>query len=92
MYIIDGYNLLHTIRKLDELFAPVTDVQMCRLINSFFQLTGQRGELVFDVTGPRDKHPYSVETHGRPYSVETHGRASLRRRGKYDRFKLRDIS
>jgi len=58
MYIIDGHNLLHSILNMDELFAPVTDVQMCRLVNNFFQLTGQKGELVFDGTGPRDKHPY----------------------------------
>ncbi len=58
MYIIDGHNLFHTILKLDELFAPVTDVQMCQLVNNFFQLIGQKGEMVFDGTGPRDKHPY----------------------------------
>jgi predicted RNA-binding protein with PIN domain len=58
MYIIDGHNLLHTICKLDELFEPVTDIQMCRIINSFLKLTGQKGELVFDGTGPRDKNAF----------------------------------
>jgi uncharacterized protein len=58
MYIIDGHNLLHTINKLDELFEPVTDIQLCRIINNFLKLTGQKGELVFDGTGPRDKNAF----------------------------------
>ena len=58
MYIIDGHNLLHTIIKMDELFEPVTDTQLCRLINNYLQLTGQKGELVFDGTGPREKNAY----------------------------------
>jgi uncharacterized protein len=58
MYIIDGHNLLHTIIKLDELFKPVTDIQMCRIINGFLKLIGQTGELIFDGSGPREKNAY----------------------------------
>ncbi len=63
MYIIDGHNLLHTILKLDELFNPVTDIQMCRIINGFLKLTGQRGELIFDGSGPKEKNAFENLSH-----------------------------
>lgn len=63
MYIIDGYNLLHTIIKLDELFKPVTDIQMCRILNQFLKLTGQTGEMIFDGSGPREKNAYENLSH-----------------------------
>jgi predicted RNA-binding protein with PIN domain len=63
MYIIDGHNLLHTIIKLDELFKPVTDIQMCRIINGFLKLTGQTGELIFDGSGPKEKNAYENLSH-----------------------------
>jgi predicted RNA-binding protein with PIN domain len=55
MFIIDGHNLLHTIRKADEEFEPVTDVQLCRNVGRYLKLTGDSGEIVFDGTGPPDK-------------------------------------
>ncbi len=63
MYIIDGHNLLHTIIKLDELFKPVTDIQMCRIINGFLKLTSQTGELIFDGSGPKEKNAYENLSH-----------------------------
>ena len=58
MYIIDGHNLLHTVIKIDDVSGTINDVQLCRIIDYFFQLTGQKGELVFDGTGPRDKYAF----------------------------------
>ena len=55
MIIIDGYNLLHSIQKTDEDFESITDVQLCHIVSRFLKLTGKRGEVVFDGTGPPDK-------------------------------------
>jgi len=54
-FIIDGYNLLHSIRKTDEDLESISDVQLCRVISRYLKLIGQKGEIVFDGTGPRDK-------------------------------------
>ena len=53
--IIDGHNLLWTIQKRSEDFGSITDVQLCRIVNRYLKLTGEKGEIVFDGTGPRDK-------------------------------------
>lgn len=55
MFIIDGHNLLHSIRKADEEFEPVSDVQLCRTIGDYLELIGDSAEVVFDGTGPPDK-------------------------------------
>jgi len=52
--IIDGYNLLHSIRK-SEYYESISDVQLCKVVGKFLKLTGQKGEIVFDGTGPPDK-------------------------------------
>src|SRR4030042_3555607 len=54
-FIIDGYNLLHFIQKASENFCAITDVQLCRVISGYFKLIDEKGEVVFDGTGPRDK-------------------------------------
>jgi len=53
--IIDGHNLLHAIRKVDEAFESINDVQLCQIIGRYFKLTSETGQIVFDGTGPRDK-------------------------------------
>ena len=58
MYIIDGHNLLHAIIKIDETAGALTDIQLCRIIDYYLHLTGQKGELVFDGTGPKDKDSF----------------------------------
>jgi hypothetical protein len=55
MFLIDGYNLLHSIRKVSEDSEQIGDVWLCRIISEYLRLTGQKGEIVFDGTGPRDK-------------------------------------
>src|SRR4030042_4055075 len=54
-FIIDGYNLLHFIQKASEDFGAITDVQFCRVISGYLRLINEKGEIVFDGAGPRDK-------------------------------------
>jgi len=58
MLIIDGYNLLHSIVKLSEDPGSVTDVQLCWVISRYLKVVGEKGEIVFDGTGPRDKSQF----------------------------------
>ena len=55
MFFIDGNNLLHSVQKDDPDSGPINDVQLCHIIGSYLTLTGQRGEIIFDGTGPPDK-------------------------------------
>jgi len=55
MVIIDGHNLLRTIQKTSEDLGSITAVWLCRVISAYLKLTGEKGEIIFDGTGPRDK-------------------------------------
>jgi len=55
MIIIDGYNLLHSIRKVDEGHESISDVALCKFIGRYLKQIGEAGEIIFDGTGPRDK-------------------------------------
>jgi predicted RNA-binding protein with PIN domain len=55
MLIIDGHNLLHSIQQTGEDSEPISDVQLCRILSGYLKLTDEKGEIVFDGTGPRDK-------------------------------------
>ena len=55
MIIIDGHNLLHSIQELEEGSEPISDVQLCRILGRYLKLTGEKGEIIFDGIGPRDK-------------------------------------
>jgi predicted RNA-binding protein with PIN domain len=54
-FIIDGHNLLYAIHKEEHEPGPVSDVQMCHIIGRYLKLISEKGEVVFDGTGPRDK-------------------------------------
>ena len=58
MLIIDGHNLLHSIIKIDHESEPISDVQLCWVVNRYLKLIGEKGEIVFDGTGPRDKSAF----------------------------------
>jgi len=58
MFIIDGHNLLYAIPKVDECIEAINDVQLCRIIGRYLKLIGQKGEIIFDGTGPRDKSEF----------------------------------
>jgi uncharacterized protein len=53
--IIDGHNLLHSINKEDSDAGLISDVQLCHIISRYLKLAGEKGEIIFDGTGPRDK-------------------------------------
>ncbi|MHC4173786.1 MAG: NYN domain-containing protein [Planctomycetota bacterium] len=55
MFIIDGNNLLHSIGEVDEGSESISDVQLCRIVGRYLKLIGEKGEIIFDGTGPRDK-------------------------------------
>jgi predicted RNA-binding protein with PIN domain len=53
--IIDGHNLLWSVQKTSEDFGPISDVQLCHIVGRYLKLTGEKGEIVFDGTGPPEK-------------------------------------
>jgi predicted RNA-binding protein with PIN domain len=53
--IIDGHNLLHSIHKEDPDSGTISDVWLCRVISGYLRLIDEKGEIIFDGTGPRDK-------------------------------------
>ncbi|MGB2810053.1 MAG: NYN domain-containing protein [Sedimentisphaerales bacterium] len=58
MIIIDGHNLLHSIVKINEDSEPISDIQLCRIISKYMNAVSEKGEIVFDGTGPRDKSQF----------------------------------
>jgi len=56
-YVIDGYNLLWAIQKAGGPDAT-TDVQLCKVVARYLALVGEKGQIIFDGTGPRDKSPF----------------------------------
>jgi len=57
-FIIDGYNLLHSIHKADEDSDAISDAQLCRIVDAFLVQTSQKGVIIFDGTGPPNKSPF----------------------------------
>jgi len=53
--IIDGHNLLHAIDEVEESSKSISDVQLCRIVGRYLKMTGEKGEIIFDGTGPLDK-------------------------------------
>ncbi len=76
-FIIDGYNLLWAVQKLNEKFEPVNDVQLCHIIGLYLKLVGEKGEIIFDGIGPPDKtgfgniHNLEVIFAGRDVEADT---------------------
>lgn len=52
--IVDGYNLLWAVQKLQS-DSSISDVGLCKILGEYFRLIGDKGELIFDGTGPPDK-------------------------------------
>ncbi|UCF44019.1 MAG: NYN domain-containing protein [Planctomycetota bacterium] len=61
--IIDGNNLLQSIKKSGEDFESLTASRLCRIISTYLRLTGEKGEIVFDGTGPPDKSEFDNISH-----------------------------
>ncbi len=76
--IIDGYNLLYSIHKTNEdsettsgsrraettpqVSDAISDIQLCRIVDIFLTQTRQKGEIIFDGTGPPDKSKFDNTT------------------------------
>ena len=54
-FIIDGHNLLQSVQKVSEDLAALSAERLCRIIGRYLKAVGEKGEIVFDGTGPRDK-------------------------------------
>ncbi len=53
-FILDGYNLLRALQKIDA-YADLTEVELCRCLAEFLRVVNDRGRIVFDGIGPPDK-------------------------------------
>ena len=58
MIIIDGHNLLHSIVNISEEAESINDVQLCCIISRYLRAIREKGEIIFDGTGPRDKSQF----------------------------------
>ena len=56
--IIDGHNLLWAIQNPDE-NTSITDVAMCQVLDTYFGLTHDKAEIIFDGIGPPDKSGFN---------------------------------
>jgi len=56
--IIDGHNLLWAIQNPDEDIS-VTDVSLCRTLDTYFAITRENAEIIFDGIGPPDKSGFN---------------------------------
>ena len=61
--IIDGNNLLQSVQRADEDFRSLTAGRLCKTISTYLRLTGEKGEIVFDGTGPPDKSEFDNVSH-----------------------------
>jgi predicted RNA-binding protein with PIN domain len=52
--IIDGHNLLWTVRESDEDHDSPGDLQLCHIIARYLRIVAEKGHIVFDGTGPPD--------------------------------------
>jgi predicted RNA-binding protein with PIN domain len=58
MFIIDGNNLMWSVRQCPDAVGPNKDFQLCRLIGRYLGLIRENGEIIFDGTGPPDKRGF----------------------------------
>jgi len=56
--IIDGNNLLWSMQEAGEEFELITDLQLCHIVSRYLKSTGEKGEIIFDGTGPSDKSKF----------------------------------
>ena len=59
-FIIDGYNLLHSIQKTAEEHESITDIGLCKLLDRYLQRMCDSGQVIFDGTGPPDKNIFNT--------------------------------
>ena len=52
--IIDGHNLLYAVKSMTD-DQIISELQLCNLISRYLKSIRQKGEIIFDGTGPPDK-------------------------------------
>jgi len=57
-FIIDGTNLLRSVEGSGSSAEPFTDVRLCFIISRYLGRIGQKGQIVFDGTGPVEKNSF----------------------------------
>ena len=57
--IIDGHNLLWAVQNTEEQ-KSITDITLCRLLDSYIGLVKQNAEIIFDGTGPPNKAEFET--------------------------------
>ena len=53
--IIDGYNLLRWVERLDPVYATLSEAALCRMVSQYLVRTRSHAQVIFDGTGPPDK-------------------------------------
>ena len=53
--IIDGYNLLRWVERLDSVYAAIDEASLCRMISQYLVRTRTHAQVIFDGIGPPDK-------------------------------------
>ena len=54
-HLIDGYNLLRLIQKVNEELITLTEAGLCRIISEYLVRVRDYGHIFFDGVGPPDK-------------------------------------
>jgi predicted RNA-binding protein with PIN domain len=57
-FLIDGYNLLWAINRIDA-DSQLSDVQLCQLLSRYLAATSESGEIIFDGIGPPEKEVFN---------------------------------
>jgi predicted RNA-binding protein with PIN domain len=55
--IVDGYNLLRFVQREGH-FENLIEVGLCRILSDYLVSVRDRGHIIFDGTGPPDKHDF----------------------------------
>lgn len=63
MILIDGTNLLWTVKESSDDYERITEVQLCEMLDTYLVLAGEEGEIVFDGAGPPDTGIFGGVTH-----------------------------
>ena len=58
-FLIDGYNLLRAIQKLDEQFDVLDEAGLCRILSEYLKRKRSHAQVIFDGLGPPDKSDLS---------------------------------
>lgn len=58
VFLIDGHNLLWAVLGLGDGESEISDVGLCWVVGRYLRRVGEKGEIVFDGIGPRDKSDF----------------------------------